>query len=143
VAGTTPFQSLVRLLSARERTAADLRARLARKGFPPSAIEASLERAIALGYVDDLRTARTKAAALFARGVPRALIEQKLQAAGVSPGPLSAVMLEAPDEQELARTALQRRFRSKLPAGDRAARYLAAKGFDPDLITDLLRNLPG
>src|SRR5580692_7276264 len=102
----TSFQALVRLLSARERTVSDLRARLARKGFPPSAIEASLERAIALGYVDDLRAARARAAKILAKGVARALAEQKLREGGVPSRVVTEVMAEAPEDRVLAQTAL-------------------------------------
>ncbi len=139
----TSFQALVRLLSARERTAADLRTRLARKGFPPSAIEASLERAIALGYVDDLRAARARAAKILAKGVARALTEQKLRDGGVPSRVVSEVMTEAPEDRVLAQTALARRFRSRLPSSERAARFLAGRGFDPDLIEDVVRTLAG
>jgi regulatory protein len=139
----TSFQALVRLLSARERTAADLRARLARKGFPPSTIEASLERAIALGYVDDLRAARAKATKILAKGVSRALIEQKLRQAGVPSRVVAEVMAEAPEDQALAQTALARRFRSRLPSSERVARFLAGRGFDLELIEDVVRKLAG
>jgi regulatory protein len=142
LAGPTPFQSLVRLLSARERTAADLRARLARKGFPPLAIEASLERAVALGYVDDRRTALAKASKLFARGLPQAAIRDRLREAGVGAVTLDEVMSEAPSEIDLARTAMTRRFRSRLPPAERVARYLAGKGFEPDLVEEALRGVP-
>jgi regulatory protein len=139
----TSFQALVRLLSARERTAADLRARLARKGFPPSAIEASLERAVELGYVDDLRAARDRAARIIARGTPRAVIESKLQEAGVSGAILAEVLAEAPDDRALAEIALARRFRSRLPSAERAGRFLAGRGFELELIEDVLRKMAG
>jgi regulatory protein len=139
----TPFQALVRLLSARERTASDLRARLARKGFPPSAIEASLERAIALGYVDDLRAARAKAGRIIARGLSRSLIELKLRAAGVQGGVLSEVMGETPDDLTLAQTALAGRFKSRTPSPERVARFLAGRGFEVELIAELVGDLGG
>jgi regulatory protein len=141
VRATTSFQALVRLLSARERTASDLRARLARKGFPPSAIEASLARAIALGYVDDLRAARAKAARIVARGLSRALIDLKLREAGVQGGVLSEVMSETPDDLVLAQTALARRFKSRAPSPERAARFLAGRGFEIELVEDLVHKL--
>ncbi len=128
----------MKLLSARERTAADLRCRLARKGFSPLAIEASLERAVALGYVDDLRAARAKVGRLTADGFPRARIEQRLREAGVVARVVTVVMAEAPADEALARTALLRRFRSRPASLERQARYLAAKGFEPDLVEELL-----
>ena len=135
---TAAFQVLVRLLSARERTAAELRARLARKGFPPAIIEASLTRAMALGYVDDLRAARAKAAGIVARGMPRAVLERKLREAGVSSAVLVEVLAEAPDDRALAGIALARRFRSRIPSGERAGRFLAGRGFEVEVIEDLL-----
>ncbi len=132
------FQALVKLVSVRERTAADLRARLARKGFPPSAIEASLERAIALGYVDDLRAARARTARLVARGLSRALIELKLREAGVPSGLLSEVMGETPDDLTLAQSALAARFKSRAPSSERLARFLAGRGFETELIAELV-----
>ena len=134
----TSFQALLRLLAARERTAADLRARLARKGFPPSAIEASLAQAMALGYVDDLRAARARAARIIARGTPRAIIERQLRDAGVTDAVVSEVLADAPDDRALAGIALARRFRSRVPSADRAGRFLAGRGFEVEIIEDLL-----
>jgi regulatory protein len=135
----TSFQALVRLLSARERTAADLRDRLARKGFPPAAIEASLARAVALGYVDDARAARERATRIIARGSPRAVIESKLHEAGVTPAVMAEVLAEAPDDRRLAEIALARRFRSRVPSAEKAGRFLAGRGFEPEVIEDVLR----
>jgi regulatory protein len=131
----------VRLLSARERTAADLRARLARKGFTPSAIEASLERAAALGYIDDRRTARAKTERLVARGLSGALIRERLWDAGVGAGAIDEAMIDTPTDLQLARTAVSRRFGSRLPSVEKVARYLAGKGFEPELVEELLRGM--
>jgi regulatory protein len=137
----TPLQTLLRLLSARERTASDLRARLARKGFPPLDIEKALARAVELGYVDDLRAARLKARRWVERGLPRAAIELALRDAGVGPAAIAATMAEAPEERQLAQAALVWRFRRRSPAPEKAARYLAGRGFDAELVADLVREL--
>lgn len=102
-----------------------------------------MERAIALGYVDDLRAARAKATKILAKGVSRALIEQKLRQAGVPSRVVAEVMAEAPEDQALAQTALARRFRSRLPSSERVARFLAGRGFDLELIEDVVRKLAG
>ncbi len=102
-------------------------------------IEASLDRAIALGYIDDLRAARSKAARIVARGRSRALLEQKLREAGVPGGVLTEVMAETPDDRTLAQTALAQRFKSGAPSPERVARFLAGRGFETELIEDLVR----
>ncbi|WP_328707184.1 regulatory protein RecX [Citreicoccus inhibens] len=76
----------LRLLSVRARSRHELLLALERKGYAEPVREAVLERLLALGYVDDERFARERAASLLGRGKfgPRAVL-QRLQAHGLAP----------------------------------------------------------
>ncbi len=92
-AETTVWQRALRLLAARERSTAELAARLHRAGGSDVAVAAALERLRALGYLDDARVAQHAAAQtarrgrgsiyarahLAARGVDRALIDTAIR----------------------------------------------------------------
>ena len=85
------------------------------------------------GLVDDERFARGRAAALAARGWGDAAIRADLEARGVA-GELveDAVSALDPEPERAARVAERR------GGGARTARYLAARGFDPDSFETLV-----
>lgn len=132
----------MRLLGARERSAAELRERLSRKGFPPEEIVAALGRAGELGYLDDARAARATLERLLARGAGRALIAQRLELAGTPRPLLEAALAGLPPERALAEGALRRRFGESPPPAPKAARYLAGRGFADELVAELTAELP-
>ena len=137
-------------LSRRERTEAELRAHLERRGLDAAEIDAAVAELRELGYVDDARYARLFAEdrralaewggerirqALGERGVDRELIERVL-AAGERER-------EEAGETELDRAlALLRRRFPDPPADrrqrDRALGVMIRKGFDGELALDAL-----
>ena len=137
----TAFEAATKLLTARDRTSAELRSRLVRKGFASTAVEQAVVRAIELGYLDDTRTAKALAERWFAAGAPRALVDQKLRDAGTPTALAEAILRTAPPERTQAQIALHRRFGERIPTPQKAARFLAGRGFDPDLIGELLGGL--
>jgi regulatory protein len=50
--------SAVRFLAHRPRSIQEVRRNLARKGLPPTVLEAVIERLVAMGYLDDIAFAR-------------------------------------------------------------------------------------
>jgi regulatory protein len=131
-----------RYLNSRERTRAEMRSHLERKGIDPRDVGRSIDALVEQGHLDDLRFARLLVQdkrelaewgadrirrTLLARGVEREVVDEAL----------------AEDEQqsdgseiERALTVLRRRFPS--PAGDRRQReralgVLLRKGYDSDL----------
>ena len=55
-------------------------------------IEAVVGKMTRLGYIDDTRTAATKARSLFARGTPLAMIRRRLRAAGAEDDAVAAAL---------------------------------------------------
>ena len=139
-----------RYLNQRERTEAEMRARLERAdGVEPQDVEQAIAILLEQGYLDDARFARLFAQdkreldqwgsdrirqALRGRGVPSEHVEEAL--ATQPPGES-----EGEGEIDRALALLRRRFPS--PAGDRREReralgMLLRKGYDSDLALDAI-----
>lgn len=136
-------------LNRRERTVAEVRARLRRADFDEAEADAAVQELIELGYLDDRRFARLFvedkrtleqwgaeriARSLSERGVDRELIAQALADADGGAG--------ASGEMDRALELLQRRF----PAAPRERRererafgVLVRKGYDSELAGDAIR----
>ncbi|MBV9802895.1 MAG: regulatory protein RecX [Solirubrobacterales bacterium] len=134
-----------RYLNRRERTQAEMRARLSRASADPAEVERALEILLEQGYLDDARFARLFAQdkreldqwgsdrirrTLLARGVDRELVDDALED---QPGNDS--------ERERAVALLRRRFPS--PPRDRRERerafgMLLRRGYDSDLALEAI-----
>lgn len=128
------FESALRLLSHRPRSERELRERLARKGVPRSAVEETVERLRALGYLDDVGFARfwtetaqalrprsrwRLASELRRKGIEREIAEEAT--AGIS-------------DEEAAYEAARRRLRALRGLGyqrfrERLGGFLTRRGF--------------
>ena len=75
-------EQALRALRYRDRTTAELSARLAKRGVGEAEREQALETLERIGYVDDERFARTRAEQLAARGSGDALIRHDLEGRG-------------------------------------------------------------
>lgn len=133
---------VLRLLSFRPRTRAELRQRLLRRGFSEDLISQVLAKAEEAGLVDDRAFARLYAEERLAtRPRPRRLVAAELRAKGVE----ARLAVEAArdafpelSEEELARRALaEKKGRweglPKPVAIRRAYAFLLRRGFSPDL----------
>jgi SOS response regulatory protein OraA/RecX len=139
------------LLSARELSETQLRARLARRRLEPGDIDAAISRLKADGTLDDRRVARALArmeSSIRHRG--RARVLQKIRQAGIR-GDVAddavADVFQEVDEDELLARALDRRLRGAA-ARDldergraRVVRGLLAQGFTLDRILERLKTL--
>ncbi|HZI37164.1 MAG TPA: regulatory protein RecX [Acidimicrobiia bacterium] len=119
----------IRLLRHRDRSTAELEARLAQRGVGDAEREHALETLERIGYVDDERFARTRAEQLADRGSGDALIRHDLETRGVAPDVVEAALAELEPEQERAARIVARRGRSV-----KTARYLASRGFGEDAL---------
>jgi SOS response regulatory protein OraA/RecX len=139
------------LLSARELSEWQLRARLARRKLDPDDIDTAITRLKADGTLDDRRVARALArteSGIRHRG--RARVIQKIRQAGIGGEVAEAAVrdvFEEVDEDELLARALDRRLRGHA-VGDldergraRLVRALAAQGFSLDRILKRLKTL--
>lgn len=140
------------MLSRRELSESQVRARLARKEFEDDEIEAAVERLRQDGTINDRRVALSAArleSAIRHRG--RARVIQKLRSLGIdSDTAESAVneVFEEVDEGALLDRAFERRLKGTAPAelDDKArariVRGLAAQGFPFDAIMRRLKANP-
>ena len=133
------FQATVRLLAARDRTAAELEQALEKKGHPEGARRWALAEARRLGYLDEGRAGAVLARRWLQEGRPVAAVAARLVEKGLAPALAEAV---AASEAEAAghsdEAAARRLLAARRLAGPRGARLLASRGFSEDLIGRLL-----
>jgi SOS response regulatory protein OraA/RecX len=129
----TAYDVALRALRARDRSAAELEARLSEHGIGPDDRHEVLERLAGAGYVDDARVALARATELAGRGCGDALIRADLEQRG-----LGAVLVEQalatlePEESRAERVILRR------GDGHKTMRYLASRGFGEDVLETLV-----
>ena len=137
-AGADAFAVALALLTGRALTSGELEVRLRRRGFDPAAIAAARERVVALGCLDDRRTAAAWAESaarvrgLGPRRVREGLAKRRLSRELVEE--TAATVFAAGEEQRLVREALARWERAKGAAADAVARraayaHLRRRGF--------------
>ena len=141
-AETTVWQRALRLLAARERSTAELAARLRRAGGTDAAVEAALERLRALGYLDDARVAQHAAAQAARRGRGSIYARAHLAARGVDRALIdTAIRDHFTDEAALAGSVLARRYATPLRSladRARASRFLLQRGFPRAVVLAIL-----
>ena len=126
-------ETALRALRFRDRSAAELDARLAQHGVGAAEREQALETLERIGYVDDGRFALLRAEQLAGRGSGDALIRHDLEQRGVAGAQIEAA-LEAlePERERAARIAARR------GPGPKTARYLASRGFGEEAVEDVV-----
>ena len=117
----------LRALRHRDRSAAELELRLARRGVGQAERKQALETLERVGYVDDQRFARTRAEQLAARGSGDALIRHDLEGRGLAAEHVEEALATLEPERVRANRIAAQRGRSV-----KTARYLASRGFDAD-----------
>jgi len=101
------FRTALRSLEARSYARSDLARRLVRKGHPRPAVDAAMERAAALGLLDDAAFARTYVETRSVRGRGPARLARDLMVMGVERGLIdSAIASHWPDGQDEAELPL-------------------------------------
>ena len=135
-----------RHLSRRDRTEAELRRHLTAKDVGEPEADAAIAEVVRMGYLDDVRYARTFAEDrrnLDGWGAER--IERRLLALGVDREHVAAALGERDGAEELAAALelLRRRFRDGVLAGEReherALAMLMRKGYEQELACDAVR----
>lgn len=143
---------VLRLLSFRPRTRAELRQRLLRRGFSAELVRDILRRAEKAGLLDDQAFAELYAEdRLLSRPCARGLVARELLAKGVE-GRLAAEAAQKAfpelSDEELARRALSEKLRrfeklSRPVALRRAYSFLLRRGFHPDLAKKVVEEALG
>ena len=154
-----PMEVALRYLGSRPRTRYELTQRLRRAAVPEPQIEATLDRLVELGYVDDAAFARWWAEQRD-RHAPRGrrMLEAELRQRGVPREVIEAHRAEhddserAPEDEgvpgselERAADALARHLRGRPMPDDAKARqrigmYLMRRGFDAETVRTTLRD---
>ena len=116
----------VRALARRDHSAAELRAKLDRAGISEDAQTDAVGTLERVGYVDDARYARDRAAHLAGRGYGDEWIRADLETAE------PALTALEPEVERAGREA------TKAGGGTRAVRTLARRGFSEDTLESLL-----
>lgn len=129
------------------RTEAEVRRKLARKGFPEHVAEEAVARMRELGYLDDADYARAYAKGrIGGRGHGPQRIRADLRKRGVAPKTIDAALDDLVERDDLRESALehgrkrwQRLRREDDPCKRRKklADFLARRGFDFDLIREV------
>jgi regulatory protein len=140
-------EAALRLLSVRERSQAELRQRLRKKGYSAEAVTRVLDRLVETGLQDDARFATLYADTARSRGYASRRVAQDLRVKGVE----TTVSIEAstvsPEaEAEQARAVAARRLGSlaRYPAEVRARRlsaFLQRRGYDRDVIQEIVQDI--
>jgi regulatory protein len=143
-----PWPAALRILTRRDHSQAELRQRLKDKGFEQQRTEEALQRCIELGYLDDARYARNRAASLMRQGRAvgqRILLD--LRQRGIDKETACQALQEARescDEGQILASLLERRFPDfsyiSAPARERrrVVTFLQRRGFDIGRIMDHL-----
>jgi regulatory protein len=142
------YSAALAWIARRELSTVQLRVRLAERGFPSDAIDATIDRLVASGALDDSRAARALARTEARKHRGPARIRQALEQAGVgreaAREALAELLADTPEREGLER-AYARRWRHRPldlsePADVRRARaYLARQGFSASAIGDFLQ----
>lgn len=126
-------ETALRALRHRDRSAAELDARLEERGVGEAERREALETLERIGYVDDERFACTRAEQLAARGSGDALIRHDLEGRGIDSELVAAALDALEPERERARRIAETRGSSV-----KTARYLASRGFGRDTLEALV-----
>jgi regulatory protein len=123
------FETALRALRHRERSAEELDRRLAERGFPEKARSDALARLTRTGLLDDVRFARARAESLARRGSGDERIRQELRAAGVAREIAEDAIVALDPEWIRAERVVAKRG-----ASPKTVRYLSANGFSAEVV---------
>ncbi len=142
-----PYVAALKMLASRELSEAQIRERLARRGYDSTAIDETVRRLRDERAIDDVRAAeavvRTE---VSVRRHGRRRVELHLERAGIDTETARRVVgeaFEALDEDAQIEAAIGRRLRGRpLIADDRELqrlyRYLVGQGFDAERVQTIL-----
>ena len=133
-----PVDVAARALQHRDRSRADVAARLEKAGVGEDEREAALDTLERIGYVDDSRFAQSRAESLAARGRGDALIRDDLEGGGIGSQAIEGALASLEPEAERARGIVATKGRSAA-----TARYLARNGFSEDSVEAAVGSVAG
>ena len=123
----------LRALSHRDRSRRELELRLERAGVSSEERDEALDELVSAGLLSDARFAEARARGLAAKNGSDSLIRNDLRRHGIDRGEIAEILEGLEDEAERAARIFERRG-----GGERALRYLAAKGFSRESLDRLI-----
>lgn len=137
------YSAALSALSRSDRSEAQLRELLAKKGFESEPVEVAIEKLRAYSYVDDLRYAQNIARSAQVSGLGKYRTAQKLVQKGIAKEYASQVLGELDDEREYNNAlALAIKLSPKIAVKDKRSslyRRLISKGYSSDVATRAIR----
>jgi SOS response regulatory protein OraA/RecX len=137
-AGEEALSYAVAALARRDLSREALSRRLQRAGFDAPAATAAVEQLVQDGFLDDVRTARERAARLAERGYGDAVIAGRLREEGIETHVVARVVDELASEAERARSVAAA-HRSEGPR--RVGSLLTRRGFADDVVEATVADL--
>jgi regulatory protein len=132
-ASDDPLEVAARALRRRDRSRRDVDNRLRHAGVDEEAREETLETLERIGYLDEERLARSRAATLAARGQGDAMIRADLEHQGIAAERIETALAALEPEETRARALVER-----LGPSVRTAGQLLRKGFPGELVEELV-----
>lgn len=124
-----------KLLASTDKTSAQLVVALQRRGYSQAEIDGALERARALGYLDDRRVATKKAKDDLRAGWVGEALLARLIATGLDEAVARGAVKDAIAESGwIALDAARRLVAARKLTGAKAGRFLASRGFEEDVV---------
>ncbi|HEY3318695.1 MAG TPA: regulatory protein RecX [Coriobacteriia bacterium] len=136
------WERALRLLNYRDRGSGELRARLLDDGYEAAVVEDVVERALAMGFLDDRRFAEGLARQEGMKRRGRRRVAAELAAKGVDEALAAQILAEccSPEEERGRALSLARRlasrYRDEVP---RLASRLCRAGYEPSLAWNVAR----
>ena len=132
----------VKLLAGRDKSELKLRAALEKKAYQQPEIDETITRVKSLGYLEEARFAEAKVKEALRVGKTPADIRQRLEREGLTDQVIAATLereVGASGFEPLA--AARALLKKKKISGVKAARFLASRGFDEEIIRTVLPSL--
>lgn len=140
----------VRILANRDHSKYELKQKLQQRGFASKVIDTVMVKCERFGYIDDLRTARVYILQLKRKCFGRRYIRLALKKKRLSGAAIEKIVFEeypGADEYEHAGRLLEKKLKTFARETDpqkrsgKIYRFLYSRGFDPAVISDLMRDI--
>lgn len=131
------FEKAAKYLGARPRSESEMRTYLIGKGYAQDVIDATIEKLMSYGYIDDAEYCRIYIDTYKHKSGARKL-EAELRAKGIARETIEEALESIDDQSEAAMRLAEKYLSSHAPDKRKLTAYLMSKGFDYDTIKSAL-----
>jgi len=144
------MNAAARILTHRDHSKYELKRKLQQRGFASEVIDAVIQECGRLNYIDDKRTARLYISQLKRKRFGKRYIRMALKKKRLYGAAIEDILLEnyaKIEERKYAAKLLEKKMKAfnreedLKKRRDKIYRFLYSRGFNKDIIVDLLRNL--